>query len=172
MKRIVLVAAAGLFLLMGSSHHAWAFNVRDVVAMHQDGIPDSLIIQKIRHSGTTFHLGAKDLRALREAGVADEIVSAMLRTEDRGYAYGYDHYPYDYYPDYYYHSWPVSLSFGFGYYRPYYRPYYRSFYRPYYRGAPSYYGGRGIGPGGYGRIGSGAGGRMQGGGAGGGFRHR
>ena len=105
---------------------SWAFGVKDVVAMSQYGIPDSLIIEKIHHSGTQFDLDARDLLALKAAKVSDDVVVAMLRTEDRAQAaiyYDGRYWPYD--PRWY-------VGFNLGYYAP-------------------LYGGRGYGYRGYGR---------------------
>jgi hypothetical protein len=109
-KRILLIVAAAFVAPLVVAPAVWAFGTKDVVQMHRDGVPDSLILQKIEYSGTVFHLDARDMRDLRQAGVPDEIVSAMLATEDQ---------PDRYEP----------------YYRPYYHsyvPYYRPFYYPYY----------------------------------------
>ena len=80
MKRILLIGSFGLLLSFISVHGAWAFGLKDVVQMHGDGIADSLIIQKIDHSGKTFHLDARDMHELKQAGVSDEVISAMLQT--------------------------------------------------------------------------------------------
>ena len=87
MKRILIVAAAAFLLVQALPRTASAFwgsslSVMDVVDMHQDGIPDSLIITKIQHSGTVFKLGVKELHLLRAAGVSNDVVVAMLKTED------------------------------------------------------------------------------------------
>ena len=117
MRRSLLVVAAGLVLLCLVPHGALALGVKDVIAMSKDGVPDSLIIVKIRHGDTRFDLDAKDLHALREAGVSDRVVLAMLSTEDRdrwaAYRYG---------PWWPYYS-PWFVDFDFGYYAPYYHPY-------------------------------------------------
>jgi len=102
--------------------------------MNEDGVADSLIVLKIENSGKTFHLDADDLQALHQAGVSNEVISAMLRTEgrDRGQDY-YDRGDYYYYP----YSYPYTHVFlGFGYHN-YYRPYYGGYRLPRYR---SYYG--------------------------------
>jgi hypothetical protein len=118
MKRILFVVAAGLFLSLFIPHGALAFGVKDILGMSQDGIPDSLIIEKIRHSDTRFDLGARDFHALREAGVSNDVVVAMLRTEDSGHPAAYrDGY---YWP--YYSPWYLGLDFDF------YAPHYRTVY--------------------------------------------
>src|SRR2546427_2298351 len=136
MKRTLLLAVTGLLLFLFSASGASAFGLKDVLQMNKDGIADSLIILKIQNSGKTFHLSADDMHALQKAGVSDEVISTMLRTEgrDRGrdyYGYG-DYYPYTY-P---YYSYPYAHVFlGFGYHH-YYTPYYGGYrvprYRPYY----------------------------------------
>jgi len=83
-SRLTFAAAAllGALLLMPSP--ARAFSVDDVVQMHLDSFADSLIVLKIRNSGSVFHLEMKDLHKLKEAGVSDDVVAAMLNTEKPG----------------------------------------------------------------------------------------
>jgi len=127
MKRILLFTMIGSMLLLFSASGAWAFGVKDVARMTNDGIPDSLIILKIQNSGKTFHLNAKDMHALHRDGVSDEVISAMLRTEGRDRDEGY--YDGGYYYSHPYYSYPYSrlyLGFGYGsgrYYSPYYGGY-------------------------------------------------
>lgn len=108
MKRSSLYAIPVLLASLLLTSGAWAFGLKDVIQMNRDGIPDSLIIQKIEYSGKVFHLDADDFRRLKAAGVSDDVVSAMLVTEDRDDGF--------YGPPYYYPRRP--------YYRPYYSPYY------------------------------------------------
>ena len=134
MKRILLYTVTGLLLFFISVPRASAFGVKDVLRMNDDGIADSLMILKIENSGKTFHLNANDMHALKKAGVSDEVISAMLRTEgrDRDEDYGYGgYYPYSYSHPYY--SYPYShVYLGFGY-RHYYSPYYGGYLAPRYR---------------------------------------
>jgi len=138
MKRILLYTVTGLLLFFIWAPGAYAFGVKDILKMNDDGIADSLIILKIENSGKTFHLNADDMHALQKAGVSDEVISAMLRTEgrDRDEDYGYGgYYPYYAYPYYPYSH--VFLGFGYRhYYSPYYGGYYGGYrvprYRPYY----------------------------------------
>jgi hypothetical protein len=155
MKRLLLCSAAGLLVFLVSVTAASAFGWKDVVKMRQAGIADSLILQKIEYSGTTFHLNADEMEALKEAGVSDALISAMLRTEaededdDGGYRYDdygyhgyYGYYGHPYYPYYYPHS-RIYVRLGLGYYGPYPR-YYDTYryprYHPYYY-KRTYYGG-------------------------------
>lgn len=126
MKRILLIAAAGLLTLSLSVASAWAFGTKDVVAMHQSGFADSLIVQKIRYSGATFHLNTNDIAKLKGQGISDTVISAMLRTEARRSVVYYDPYwgpywwydgphfaPYSYYDGPYYPR--VSVGFDYVY---------------------------------------------------------
>jgi hypothetical protein len=138
MKRILGCAVAIALATAWSASGAWAFGVKDVVQMHADGVADSLILLKVQHSGKQFHLDAGDLRTLKNAGVSDDIVSAMLQTEDQydgvvGYGpYYFPHYPY-YYGPVYYPRVVVGLRFGYyGYHRPY-HVYPRAYYGPRFR---------------------------------------
>jgi hypothetical protein len=121
MKRIPAVVSAMFLVMLMLPASAWAFGVKDVVAMSQYGIPDSLIIEKIRHSDTRFDLDARDLLVLKAAKVSDDVVVAMLRTEDRSGATLYHdgrYWPYD-------PSWYVGLNLGYyGSYGRAYAPYY------------------------------------------------
>src|SRR5262245_65371245 len=85
MKRLLLLGAlvALATLTLALPHSALAFGWKDVIRMHQDGVPDSLIIQKIEHSGKSFSLSPDQIHRLMEADVSDEVISAMLRTEDQ-----------------------------------------------------------------------------------------
>ncbi len=86
MRRLVLFTLAAML----AATAAWAMNTKDVVFMHRSGIADSLIVQKIRYSGATFHLDGGDIRDLQDAGVSDAVISAMLQTEGRDLAPAFD----------------------------------------------------------------------------------
>ena len=109
MRRTLAFAAAALLLAALAPRGAHAFGVKDVVAMHRDGIADSLIVEKIEHSGTRFDLSARDLHDLKAAGVPDPVVVAMLRTEDDDRApIVYDDRWWPYGP-----GWALGLDLGF-----------------------------------------------------------
>ena len=119
MRRSLLVIVTALVLFLLSTSSASAFGLKDVLQMHKDGIADSLIIQKIEYSRKTFRLDAGDMRDLKEAGVSDEVISTMLRTENRGDDEDYYDYPRGYaYDDYYYPHTRLYLGFGLGGYYP------------------------------------------------------
>ena len=84
MKRILVVASAVALAMALSAGSAWAFGLKDVIRMHEYGVPDSLIIIKIQHSGVQFHLNTKDLVQLQQLKISPEVVGAMLKTEHHG----------------------------------------------------------------------------------------
>jgi len=144
MKRILLGIGFALIASLSLARAASAMSWKEVAALTEDGVADSLIIQKIVYSGQVFHLEAKDIRDLKQAGVSDEVISVMLRTEaqdqgDQGDYHGDSHshisvgLGFGYYGGY----WPYYAGYPYyGYYAPYYRPYY-PYYRSYYY--PRYY---------------------------------
>jgi len=139
-KRTILLTVATLAMLFVSAPAARAFGTKDVLKMTNDGIADSLIIQKIEYSGKTFHLDADDIHALKEGGVSDEVISAMLQTEGQDSRDGYGdraYYGPYYYPPTYDPYGHVSLGFGYyGHYGHYRSPFYGGYRYPRYR---SYY---------------------------------
>ena len=115
----VFVISLLLFLLLPSV--AMAFGLNDVLKMHREGIADSLIVLKIENAGTVFHLDAADLRRLKDAGVSDDVVAAMLDTEgrddsryaERRYVYAPRFYYDPFYPVPFYPGITFGLRFGY-----------------------------------------------------------
>jgi outer membrane lipoprotein SlyB len=54
--------------------------VADVKAMAKAGISEDVIISQINNSHTVFHLGSADIIDLRDSGVPDKVVTAMINT--------------------------------------------------------------------------------------------
>jgi len=79
MNRTLLSIFAGLSLLLIAAP-AMALSLGDVKEMHSVGVPDSIIIQTIENSDEVFNLGAKDIIALKQAGVSDDIIAALQAT--------------------------------------------------------------------------------------------
>jgi hypothetical protein len=122
-----------------------AFGVNDVIKLQKEQVSDSLIVLAIQKSGQVIRVGSDDFRRLKQAGVSDQVMSALLRSEQVGFqnnvashgnAYGW---AYDPYGPYFYPRSSLSLAFSYGYggylwpgYRPYlyrYRPYVGLHYR-------------------------------------------
>jgi len=69
----------------GRSNNASANAVtrNDVIDWTRRGDREDLIIDRIDHSGTVFHLSARDENQLRDAGVGEEVIRAMKDTARR-----------------------------------------------------------------------------------------
>ena len=141
MKRRTLIAVTLFLATLLSPAGARAFGVHDVIKLHQQQVSDSLIVLVIQNSHQVIHVTSDDFRQLKKAGVSDQVMSAMLRTEQVGfqknaanhqagvneYGWSVDPYPGPYAAP----GSSVSLSFSYGYggyLWPYYGPYY---YRPF-----------------------------------------
>ena len=140
MARRTSLATALFVVTLLSPAGVRAFGVHDVIQLHQEQVSDSLIVLAIHNSHRVIHVTSDDFRKLKQAGVSDPVMSAMLRTEQVGFQknaenhagaspYGWAYDPYGTLP-YPYPGSSFSLAFGYGYggYLWPYRPYaYRSF---------------------------------------------
>jgi len=140
MRRRSLFVGALVLAMLLSPAGVRAFGVHDVIKLHQEQVSDSLIVLDIQHSGKVIHVTSNDFRELKRAGVSDEVMSALLRTEQVGFQrnaadhsgvnpYGWAYYPYGQYP-YPRSSFAFGFAYGYGGYRwPVYRPYVSLHYR-------------------------------------------
>jgi hypothetical protein len=139
MKRRSLFVAALVLAMTLSPAGVRAFGVHDVIKLHQEQVSDSLIALAIQHSGKVIHVTSSDFRQLKQAGVSDEVMSALLRTEQVGFqsaasrhyavAPVYVHYPYDPLP-WQHSSFAFGFTYGYGGYPwPAFRPYVVRHYR-------------------------------------------
>jgi len=141
MRRRSLFAVAILLATVLSPVGARAFGVHDVIKLKKAQVSDSLIVLAIQNSHQVIHVTSDDFRTLKQAGTSDDVMSALLRTEQVGfqknvdnhqagvnqYGWSVDPYPAPYgYPS---SSISFAFSYGYGGYMwPYYGPRY---YRPY-----------------------------------------
>jgi hypothetical protein len=143
---ILPIALLLCFATAAYADHAKDQNARldEIVSLIQDGVSDAVIVKHIRNSGFVFELAADDLVQLRDLGLSDTVLEALLDTaqDDNGYD------PVRYRSDAYF-----SLSAG--YFSPWYQyPYawgfyydpfpvcYSSYYYPFnWRSSWGYYGG-------------------------------
>jgi len=135
-SRNVVLAAAITFAALLVPRSAWAFGVGDVLKLHREQVSDSLIVLQIEHTGQVIRLSSQDFRKLKQAGVSDEVIGALVRSDRPKqtapplygpplYAHVYAPYSYGYYP-----SLSFGLRFGYPVYRyPLYRRYYPFPYR-------------------------------------------
>lgn len=78
--RPLLTAAAVVLLIAGSASRAFAVSIRDLVALANEGVSDTVLVALIETDGSRFSLGVEDIRSLRAQGVSDQVITAMLRT--------------------------------------------------------------------------------------------
>jgi hypothetical protein len=128
----ILVAIVALLLLVPA--RATAFGVNDVIKLQHEQVSDSLIVLAIHNSHQVIHVSSDDFRNLKQAGVSDQVMSALLRTEQVGFEknaenhagvnpYGWAYYPYGPYL-YPRSSFAFGFTYGYGGYRwPVYRRY-------------------------------------------------
>ena len=140
MSRRTLFAVAVFLATLLSPAGVRAFGVHDVIKLHQQQVSDSLIVLAIHNSHQVIHVSSDDFRNLKQAGVSDQVMSALLRTEQVGFQknaenhagvnpYGWAYYPYGPYP-YARSSFAFGFTYGYGGYRwPVYRPYVGLHYR-------------------------------------------
>src|SRR5262245_52714812 len=97
--------AALVLIMMLSPAGVRAFGVNDVIKLQKEQVSDSLIVLAIQKSGDVIRVSSNDFRRLKQAGVSDPVMSALLRSEQVGFqknadvnAYGWSTYPYGTYP--------------------------------------------------------------------------
>ncbi|MGH9408577.1 MAG: hypothetical protein ACRD1V_03905 [Vicinamibacterales bacterium] len=78
MGRIAAFALA--ILLTGSASTAWAVTVHDVIELSRAGLSDDILLTLIDVDRTVFTIDATTLEALKQAGVSDTVVKAMIRS--------------------------------------------------------------------------------------------
>jgi len=125
----------------------------DIIALSNAGVSDSVIVDQIRTTQSSFQLSTQDIIDLANAGVSDKVISAMIKggvpaQAAAGYAPNY--YPYGgwyWYADYpFVYPWYPSFFLGFsaGYRYP---IHVHRFAGPRYGGHGVFYGGPGFGGG-------------------------
>jgi hypothetical protein len=145
MNRRMWLAAAYFVAMLLSPAGVKAFGIHDVLKLQKEQVSDSLIVLAIQNSHQAIHVRSSDFRDLKQAGVSDQVMSALLRSEQAGFqknaenhagmnAYGWTAYPYGPYA-YPHSSLAFSFAYGYGGYlwpasRPYaYRPFVGIHYR-------------------------------------------
>ncbi len=63
-----------------SAKHA-AMTNEDISKLHESGLSDELIIDKINHSPAAFELELDDIVSLHKAGISDAIIQAMMHAK-------------------------------------------------------------------------------------------
>ncbi len=66
-------------LLLVAPSSSWAISLDDVVRLSQKGYSDELIIELIDDTGARFQLDADGLVTLKEAGVSERVIQALIQ---------------------------------------------------------------------------------------------
>jgi len=118
----------------------------DVIELSKAKVGDAVIIGQIRSTESIFQLGTKDIVQLKQAGVSDTVIAAMVSTAGPAsfrrapYGYGYA-YPGWYYP----YGWYPGFYAGFRYFWPHFPFYHGGYGRGFYRGTLGTFGGHNYG---------------------------
>lgn len=75
--RVILAATLVLGLAVGS---ASAASIQDLVNLKAAGLSDDILIALIESDGSVFHLTATDIIAVRNRGLSERVIQAMLAT--------------------------------------------------------------------------------------------
>ena len=73
-----------LALLFVQPTLGWAVTLDDVIKLSRAGNSDEMIIKAIEATPTPFHLGASDIITLKEEGVSDAVILALVNTDGTG----------------------------------------------------------------------------------------
>lgn len=76
MRRILAV----FVLLTGLSVPAEAVTLHDLIDLSRQGISDDILIALVEAEKSVFHLGASDVRSLKQQGLSDRLVIHLLQT--------------------------------------------------------------------------------------------
>jgi hypothetical protein len=73
------VSSAALILTVGTASPAWAdVTPQDLVKLHVAGLSDDILVALIESDGATFKLTADEIIALRNQGLSERVLRAML----------------------------------------------------------------------------------------------
>jgi len=78
--RATLAIAATLLLAPALADPAEAASVRDIVELSRAGLGDEVLLALIEMDGTVFTMDAALIRSLKESGVSDRVIEAMIRS--------------------------------------------------------------------------------------------
>lgn len=78
--RAMLAIAATLLLAPPLSGSAEAVSVRDIVELSKAGLGDEVLLALIEVDGTIFTMDAALIRSLKDEGVSERVIEAMIRS--------------------------------------------------------------------------------------------
>jgi len=127
MKRVSvlgLCAVAALLAIAGCSSFSTvnprAMNVEDIIAMSKAGTGAEVIKDQILATRSRFTLNPQEIIRLKNEGVVDDVIRAMIESGDRPEqsAWDYGVSPYDFWFDYYggypYYEYGVNPYYSYG----------------------------------------------------------
>lgn len=132
---VTVLLGTGLFILMISGCSSFmtinerAMQYEDVINMTKAGVGQDVIKRHIAVTRSRFELTTDQIIQLKEADVDDEVIEAMIETEElpEYYQYEYGYTPYEYWTNYYNQWYPVYHYYPQGFpaynYYPYVYPY-------------------------------------------------
>ena len=102
-----------------------AMTAGDVINMTKAGVGPDVITRQIEVTRSRFKLDTDQIIQLKEAGVDDKVLKAMIETEDYpGHIEGeFGYSPYEYWFNYYNQWYPVYHYYPYSYPSYYYSPY-------------------------------------------------
>ncbi len=77
--KAALMMAAALLLLPPLAGPAQAVSVRDLIELSRAGLGDEVLLALIEVDGTIFAMDAPLIRSLKESGISDRVIEAMIR---------------------------------------------------------------------------------------------
>jgi hypothetical protein len=77
------VAACALLFVAAVPTPALAVSTRDLIELSKAGLGDDVLVALIEADGTVFNLDAPKILELRDAGVSERVITAMLRNATR-----------------------------------------------------------------------------------------
>ena len=111
---LAILAISGCSVFMVEDEVYRGVSVEDVVAMSKAGVGSGVIKRKIEVSRSQFSLDTNDIIRLKSEGVSDDVINAMIDTDEDAEQVdlerSYD--LYDYWFNYYNTYYPVSLYFN------------------------------------------------------------
>jgi len=120
---LVLIMVSGCSSFVNVNERA--MNVEDIINMTKVGVGPDVITRQIEVTRSRFRLDAEQIIRLKEAGVDDKVLEAMIETEEYPahfeWEYGYS--PYEYWFNYYNQWYPVYHYYPYGYPAYNYSPY-------------------------------------------------
>src|ERR1022692_4580080 len=80
MRHLMRLFLALALLISPAAGIARAADIRDLLLLKQAGLGDDILIDLIQSDGSVFHLKAADIVEIRNKGLSERVIRAMLAT--------------------------------------------------------------------------------------------